>query len=149
MVRNPPYQELQRFSRRWVLLLLGATAIPLVLLGPLSIVGWAIWGTVAVFLLSIRLRTEVRDDGVYVKLWPIHWSFRHTPWTDIERSEPTDYNSVMRFGGWGLRMTPNEVAYNVGGGNGVLIERAAQRSVIIGSERADAFHKAIQTQIGE
>jgi hypothetical protein len=149
MVQHPPYQERQRFSRRWVLGLLGATAVPLVLLAPGSILGWVVWGTVALFLLSVRLRTEVRDDGVYVELWPIHWSFRHIPWPDIERCEPIEYNSVLRFGGWGLRVTPSEVAYTVGGSSGVLIERAGRRSVLVGSERADAFHEAIQTRIGQ
>jgi hypothetical protein len=76
MVSAPPYQELQRFSRRWLLAFLGATAILLVVLRPSSMLGWAIWGLVAAFLLSVRLRTEVRDDGVHVKLWPVHWLFR-------------------------------------------------------------------------
>jgi hypothetical protein len=143
MATAPPYQELQRFARQWILVLLGATAIPLAILAPGSVLGWAIWGGVAVFLLSVRLRTDVRADGVYVKFWPIHWSFRHIPWADIERYESIEYNSFLRFGGWGLRVTPGELAYNVGGHRGVEIERSSGRTVVIGSERPEAFVEAI------
>jgi hypothetical protein len=144
MVSEHSYLERQRFPRRWLLVVLGAVAIPL-LLGPFSLVGWAVWVVVAVLLLGVRLRTEVREDGVYVKLWPVHRSFRRIPWSDIERHEPVEYDSLRRFGGWGLRVRPGEVAYNVGGSRGVLIDRPDQRSVLIGSGRAEELAEAIGT----
>jgi hypothetical protein len=146
MNSTPPFQELQRFPRRWLLVGLGAIAIILLVLGPFSVVGWAVWGVVTVFLLGVRLRTEVRDDGLYVKLWPVHRSFRRIPWSDIERHEPIEYSSLRRFGGWGLRVRPGEVAYNVGGSQGVLIERPGGRSVVVGSGRAGELAEAIDTQ---
>jgi hypothetical protein len=77
MTASPSYRELQVFPRPWLLALLGAIALFLAVVAPLSILSWALRGVVAAFLSSLRLRTEVRDDGVFVKLRPIHRSFRH------------------------------------------------------------------------
>ena len=142
----PAYREDQRFSPWWLLVLLGSITLLLLALGSFAVPGWAIVGVIAVLLFSVRLRTEVREDGVYVKLWPIHRSFRRIPWADIERHGPIEYNSLLRFGGWGLRITPSTAAYNVGGNSGVTIERSGQRTIVIGSERPEELSEAITTQ---
>jgi hypothetical protein len=147
MTAEPSYLEVQRFPRLWVGGLLGAAGVFVALVAPFSILSWAILVVVGAFVFSITLRTEVRADGVYVKFWPIHRSFRHVPWTDIERLEAIEYNSLTRAGGWGLRMTANEVTYNVGGSEGVAIERDGKRDVLVGSSRAEELTAAIEAEL--
>jgi len=147
MVQNISFQEFQTFSDARVLVAIGITAVPLLLLGPFSVVGWLISGLVALLLLSVQLRTEVRADGICLRYWPLHRTFRHIPWSDIERCEAVEYDSLQRFGGWGLRVRPGEVAYNVGGRRGVRIRRSGQRSVLIGSESPDEFLAAVEEQV--
>jgi hypothetical protein len=146
MTSDPAYREVQRFPRVWLGVLFGAPALLIAIVAPFSVVSWAVLAVVAAFVFSITLRTEVRADGIYVKLWPIHQSFRHVPWGDVEHYESIEYNSLTRSGGWGLRMTASEVTYNVGGSEGVLIERAGKRSVLVGSARPDEFVAAIEAQ---
>ncbi|WP_435335844.1 hypothetical protein [Haloarchaeobius sp. TZWWS8] len=91
--------------------------------GPVSLVGLAIVGAIAAFLYSLRLRTEVRADGIHVQMWHLHRSFRHIPWADIESVESRRYRPIREFGGWGIRWTPSALAYNVHGNEGLWIRR--------------------------
>ncbi|MFC7137697.1 hypothetical protein ACFQRB_17005 [Halobaculum litoreum] len=115
--------------------------------GPLSWVGLLIVGAVAALVYSLRLQSEVREDGVYVKMWPIHRSFRRFPWAEIEHYEATSYGPLREFGGWGIRWAPGKIAYNVSGTEGVLIERTDGRTVLIGSQRASEFVRGIDQTV--
>jgi len=143
MGRKPTYREVQQFRQRWIWALLGASVLFVLVLGPFSWIGLAIVGVVAVFLYALRLETEVRADGIYLKMWPLHRSFRRIPWTEIERYEPRRYAPLREFGGWGIRWAPGSIAYNVSGNQGIWIERVNDRSVLVGSQRVEEFVTAI------
>jgi len=137
------YREVQRFRQRWLWALLGGIALFMLVLKPVSWFGLVIVGAVAAFLYSLRLETEVRADGIYLKMWPLHQSFRRIQWTEIDRYEPRQYNPLREFGGWGIRWVPGRVAYNVSGNQGVWIERTSNRSVLVGSQRVKDLTNAI------
>jgi len=137
------YREVQRFRQRWLWALLGGIALFMLVLKPVSWFGLVIIGAVAAFLYSLRLETEVRADGIYLKMWPLHQSFRRIQWTEIDRYEPRQYNPLREFGGWGIRWVPGRVAYNVSGNQGVWIERTSNRSVLVGSQRVKDLTNAI------
>lgn len=143
MDTDPAYREVQQFRQWWVWALLLGAALFTIVLGPFSIIGLTILGVVSVFLYSLRLETEVRDDGIYVKMWPLHRSFRHISWSEIERYEARQYSPLREFGGWGVRWKPGKIAYNVGGNQGVWIQRTTGRSVLVGSQRVEDFTRAI------
>ncbi|MFC7029281.1 hypothetical protein ACFQJ5_19330 [Halomicroarcula sp. GCM10025324] len=115
----------------------------MLLLGPISWGGLAVVGAVAGLVYSLRLHTEVRADGIYLKMWPLHWSFRRILWSEIERYEATQYKPLREFGGWGIRWAPGKVAYNVSGNRGVWIERTNGRDVLVGSQHPEEFVGAI------
>ena len=137
------YREVQRFRQWWLWTLLGGIALPMLLLGPVSWPGLAIIGAVAAFLYSLRLETEVRTDGIYLKMWPLHWSFRRISWSEIDQYELRTYRPLREFGGWGIRWVPGKLAYNVSGNQGVWIQRTNERSILIGSQRVEEVVTAI------
>ena len=143
MSTDPAYREVQRFRPWWLWALLGGIALLMLVLGPLSIVGLAILGGVAAFLYSLRLETEVRADGIYIKMWPLHQSFRRITWSEIERYELRTYKPLREFGGWGIRWVPGGIAYNVRGNRGVWMERTNDRSVLVGTQYGEDFIRAI------
>jgi len=144
------FREVQRLRRSRVWALLGAQAV-------LALAGcargrWsrretarrlAAVGAVALLLRSVRLYTEVRDDGVYVKFAPLHRSFRRIRFGDIEDVQATGY-SPLRYGGWGIRWRPSGIAYTVSGASGVRLARTTGDSVFVGSDRPDELLAAIQ-----
>ena len=146
METNVAFREVQRFRQRLLWGLLAGLALFVALLGPAAVGGLAILGAAAVFVYSIRLRAEVRDDGIYVEMWPIHRSPRRIPWDEIERYESRRYRPIREFGGWGIRWAPGRIAYTVSGDRGVWIERTNGRSVLVGSRRADEFVSAIEAE---
>ncbi|WP_440992080.1 DUF6141 family protein [Haloarchaeobius baliensis] len=143
MDREPTYREVQRFRQRWLWAPLSGIALLMLVLGPVSWIGLIIVGVIALFLYSLRLETEVRADGLYLRLWPLHRSFRRISWTEINRYESRQYDPLREFGGWGIRWVPGKIAYNVSGNQGVWIERANAQSVLVGTQHVGEFVKAI------
>lgn len=143
MNQAPTYREVQRFRQRWLWALLGGIALLMVVLGPVSWFGLFIVGAVAAFLYGLRLETEVRVDGIYLRMWPLHRSFRRISWSEVDRYEPRQYNPLREFGGWGIRWVPGRIAYNVRGNRGIWIERTNDRSILIGSQHVEEFVAAI------
>ncbi|QCJ47475.1 hypothetical protein [Haloprofundus sp. MHR1] len=137
------FREVQRFRQRWLWLLLGGGFAFSLLLGPVSILGFAVFAAVGLLLYNARLETEVRDDGVYVRFAPFHRSPRRIAWEEITSAEATAYSPIGEFGGWGVRWRPGAVAYSVSGSEAVRIERTDDRDVVVGSERAAEFAAAI------
>ncbi|TMT86993.1 hypothetical protein E2L06_10440 [Haloterrigena sp. H1] len=144
METDTAFREIQRFRQWWLWTLLGGVALLMLVLGPISWGGLIVIGAIAAFLYNLRLQTEVRADGIYFKMWPLHWSFRRIAWSEIERYEPRQYRPLREFGGWGIRWAPGKLAYNVSGNRGVWIDRANGRAVLIGSQRPEDFVRAIE-----
>jgi hypothetical protein len=143
MNQEPTYREVQRFRQRWLWILLGGIAFLMLVFGPVLWPGLVIIGAVATLVYGLRLETEVRADGIYLKMWPIHRSFRRIAWADIEWYESRTYSPLRDFGGWGIRWAPGKFAYNVHGNQGVWLERSKGRSVLVGSQRVEEFVAAI------
>ncbi|SEU11247.1 hypothetical protein SAMN04488694_1499 [Natrinema hispanicum] len=144
METDTAFREVQRFRQRWLWSLLGGISLLMLVLGPISWGGLIVIGATAALLYSLRLQTEVRADGIYIKMWPLHRSFRRITWSEIERYEPRQYRPLREFGGWGIRWAPGKLAYNVSGNRGVWIERTNGRAVLIGSKRPEDFVRAIK-----
>lgn len=144
------FRETQQYRQPWLWGLLAVRPV-------LVIVGWlrgnrsrgdvlrelASFLGVALLLGSTRLTTEVRDDGLYLKFEPFHRSFKRIPFSDLTDLQEAGYSPLGR-GGWGLRWSPNGVAYTVSGKTGVRFERVSGESVYIGSNRPDELVGAVQ-----
>ena len=99
------------------------------------IILWIIFGIAfpIVMLGWLRLITEVRDDGVYVRFVPFHLTPRVFLYKDITHYESLNYRPLRRFGGWGIRWNfSGEKAYSISGKQGVLMEVNGDK-VLIGS----------------
>jgi hypothetical protein len=114
------------------------------------IIYWVIFGIGLPALLFIsQLITEVRDDGIYIRFSPLHWTFRRIAFTEIKQCEVRTYHPFRDYGGWGIRVRCKGKAYNVNGNRGVQIELFNGDRLLIGSQRADEFWRAIQAEVGE
>jgi hypothetical protein len=105
--------------------------VALIVLG----VGW--------LMAAVQLVTEVRPDGLYVKFYPFHWSFKRIPLEDVEQFRALTYRPIREYGGWGLRYGKGGKAYNVKGDEGVRLDYRDGKHLLIGSQRAKEFEKAL------
>lgn len=94
----------------------------------------------------LRLVTEVRDEGVCVRLEPLHRSFRYIPVTQIEAITVEPYSATTYSGWhWGLRRTTSgNTVYRLRGNRGVELILTNGKHWFIGSQRPEEFQSAIE-----
>ena len=106
-------------------------------------------GTIWAFA-RMCLVTEVRADGLYIRFWPFHWSFRRIDLGDLFAVKAEEYSPLSEFGGWGLRwsFTGNGRAYSVSGNLCVRLRFVNDRYLVIGSARPEELAQAIAATRG-
>ncbi len=97
-----------------------------------------------VLLYSIRLVTEVRSDGLYLRFFPFHFSFLRFPDRWHQAYEAITYSPLGEYGGWGIRYGWNGKAYNVSGNQGIQLELNEGKRILIGTQSPLDFLSALQ-----
>lgn len=98
---------------------------------------------------AFRLDTIIKQDGIYVRFFPIHLTFRKYSWDNIERSFVKQYNPIMDYGGYGLRLGlfGKGRALNVSGNKGIQLVFTDGTRLLIGTNKPDEARQALQ-QLG-
>jgi len=101
---------------------------------------------ISVLILNFRLNSQIREDGIYFRFFPIHHSFRHYTWDQMEKSFVRKYNAIGEYGGWGLRfgIFGKGRAYNVSGNQGIQIVMTTGKRVLIGTKKPDEAKNALR-----
>lgn len=162
---NVIFREVQYFRQWWIRLLAVVTVAEVVVvmglvvllpamkqhhghIDPASLTSFAIATFVCLgimlLLLAAHLITEVRGDGLYIKFWPFHLSYRKIPLEDAQKIESVTYDPLGDYGGWGLRGGRAKRAYNVMGNRGVKLTYNDGHSTLIGSQEADELLDCIR-----
>jgi hypothetical protein len=97
-----------------------------------------------VFLASMRLVTQVRHDGIYLRFIPFHWRWVRIEPERIKGVQARTYNPLLEYGGWGIRYGARGKAYTISGNRGVELEFANGRTLLIGSQRAEELASVIR-----
>lgn len=101
-------------------------------------------------LLLFELVVEVREDGIYLRLSPLHRSFHRIPFADVETATATTYGPA-RYGGWHLglgRTVGGNSVYRLRGDQGVEVVLSDERRLFIGSQTAQELEAAIERAAG-
>ena len=155
MQQDALFSEKQRFTQPWLwLILLGMNGLILVGLVQQLVFGKPFGdkpipdiGLVFVLLLtvsftlwfrSLRLETQIREDGVYVRFYPFHRKTMFIPRSEIAEAYVRHYKPLREYGGWGLRGLDNNQALNVSGSQGIQIVTKKGHRLLIGTKKAAA-----------
>jgi uncharacterized membrane protein (DUF485 family) len=113
---------------------------------PLMVILWIIFGIgFPVFAWSVKLITEVRTDGLYVRFIPFHLRYKKFSLDGIDSYQSITYSPLGRFGGWGIRFNfKGEMAYNMSGKLGLEI-RYQSGVIVIGSKNPFELEKALDS----
>lgn len=112
-----------------------------------TIIFWVIFGIVfPVLMLGVlKLITEVRDDGLYIRFVPFHFQYKQYLFKDIRHYESITYSPLKRFGGWGIRFNlKGETTYNLNGKEGIEL-KLKYNKVVIGTQQPDKLKKAMDS----
>ncbi len=159
------FREVQYFRQIWIWLvilfiagLMWYTVISRLVGRPLGdepmpaamlIIFWLLFGIgLPLIAFYARLITEVRNDGVYFRYIPFHFSFRRILFSEIKNYTVRTYRPLWEYGGWGIRYNlRGGWAYNVSGNRGVQFELINGRRILLGSQQPEALAQAIAGQI--
>jgi len=101
---------------------------------------------VALLFITLKLETEVRTDGFYVRFFPVHLSYKKFPPQDIIQHYQRQYRPILEYGGWGIRYSFKAgKAYNVSGNQGVQLILKNNKRLLIGSKKPDQLAEAVQS----
>ena len=95
-----------------------------------------------------RLETQIKKDGIFVRFFPFHLTFRYYGWNIISKSFVRKYSPIGEFGGWGLRGLGKNRALNVSGNKGLQLEFTDNRKLLIGTNSPDEITE-ILNRIGQ
>lgn len=98
------------------------------------------------FLLSMKLRTMVDQEAIYVRLFPL--KSMTIPLWDVKSFWIRRYDWLRDYGGFGIRFNSEGWAYIMQGGIGVQIQRTDGRMVLIGSNDVDGLIQALRIATG-
>jgi len=160
------FRETQYFRQKWIVgviagitvLMWYAVIVQLLLKKPLGnnpapdfvlIIFWIVFGLIfPLFFLKLRLLTEVRDDGIYIKFVTINKDFIRIGFDEIDTCEIRKYRPIVEYGGWGVKYGSGGKAYNVSGNMGLQLKLKNGKSVLIGTQRPEEFKLAVESKIG-
>jgi len=87
------------------------------------------------FVMLISLKTQVRQNGIYVRFFPFHLKFRKFEFTSLKKSYVRKYKPILEYGGWGLRWGFNGTAYNISGTKGLQLQLSNDKLLLIGTQK--------------
>ena len=115
---------------------------------PGSWIGIGVFVLVGALLGFGRMTTEVKDDGIYVRWFPLT-KRHHFRFEEIRSVRARTYRPIWEYGGWGIRYSiRNGKAYNVSGDRGVQLVFRNGKKLLLGSQRADSLEAAIREAAG-
>ncbi len=144
---NPVYfKEVQYFRQLWLILVLSVSTLPAILLVAFVPDEEEIWVKIVVIsilvltmslIFIIRLETEITKDGIRYKFWPFHPKPRMIRYDDIQKIEVRKYEPLSEYGGWGIKGTSKNRAYNVSGNIGIQIELKSGKKLLLGTNKKE------------
>jgi len=161
---KPKFKEIQHLTQIWVWLIVLIVTILAwygfivqIILGKpfgtnpapdsMMVIIWLLFGIgLPFFISSTKLVTEVREDGIYFKLYPLQHSFKKILFEEIKTYKKRRYHPIREYGGWGLRFGRRGRAYNISGKKGIQFELVNGKRILIGTQRPDEFFQAVKTK---
>lgn len=143
------FKETQKFNQPWVwgvlIFVTGITAYNIAnqpinsmeILIPILIIG-----LVFVLVGSMQLKTRIDENGLSFSYFPLI-NTRKYRIKDIYNLELIEYNSIFKFGGWGIRYNFNMWAYNVRGKHGLVVH-LKDKKFLLGTQKPEEMKKAIE-----
>lgn len=115
----------------------------------LSIIAMAIPIAVTILFFILKLETEVRSDGLYLRFYPFHIRYKKFTADNLQQHYSRRYRPILEYGGWGIRcsFTGKGKAYNVSGNKGVQLVLTNGKKLLIGSQKPDELAAAIDTML--
>ena len=110
----------------------------------LAVIIWVLAGIILpVFMYFCKLSISVEKYGIKFRYFLLQIKYKEIKFEDILDYESIKYKPLREYGGWGIRMGKNGIAYTVKGNKGVLLKLKNGKQILLGSQRAEEFKKTL------
>jgi hypothetical protein len=92
------------------------------------------------------LDTLIKEDGIYVRFFPLHRTFRKYSPASLAKVYIREYGSLREYGGWGVcsGLSGNGRAYNVAGAEGIQLVFKDGSKLLIGTQMPAEAKQALR-----
>jgi len=105
------------------------------------------FGAVIALFLAMRLETIITKEGIRVKFFPFHRSFRYYKWDHISKAV-VGKTPVFTYKNMGIHYSMNStLSYNIMASKGLRIDLTTGRKLFIGTKKAEEL-EAVLYRIG-
>ncbi|MDJ1469741.1 hypothetical protein [Xanthocytophaga flava] len=101
-----------------------------------------------ILFLILRLETQIKSDGIYVRFFPFHLQFKHYTWNSLSKLFVRSYSPIGEYGGWGIRGIRKNRAFNISGNEGLQLEFLDHKKLLIGTMKSELIVDVL-TQVGQ
>lgn len=101
-------------------------------------------GGIILLIYKMRLKVEIKSDGFWFSFPPLAGKRRCIKKEEIAGFEVHTYHPVSEYGGWGIRGSRKNKAYNISGNVGVQLVLKNGRKVLFGTQESQAIEYAMK-----
>ena len=160
------FTEHQKFNQPWLWILIGGVTIFMVYIifkqlvegipvgnnpapDVVLVITLLLMGGILALFASLKLTTEIGQEGVAYRYSPIHRNIHVIPWSDIAAAEVVTYKPIGDYLGWGIRWgRPGKGrAYTVRGNKGLQLELINGKRILIGTQQAEELREALEKTV--
>jgi hypothetical protein len=101
----------------------------------------------AAIFTSIRMITQFRKDGIYIRYPPFQPRFVYFAWSEIKQIQIRKYNALAEYNGWGIKTGLSGKSYTTGGDTGIQLELNNGTLVLIGTNQPNDVEKVLASRL--
>lgn len=94
---------------------------------------------------SIKLETKITEQGVCVRLFPLGFSFKFYPFSNMAACYVRKYHPVREYGGWGYKGRPGNRALSIWGDRGLQMEFPNGNKLLVGTRRPQEIMEILKS----
>ena len=156
------FEESQKFIQTWVMivLLVGLIAPLLAIANQWNektdksftsnldlIVSLIIIASIVLFIISVKLKTRIDNEGIKYQFFPLHSKLNTINWNEINKVYIRKYNPISEYGGWGFKggffFRRKGTAFNISGNIGIQLELKNGKKLLIGTKQKEKVEQVL------
>jgi len=94
----------------------------------------------------MKLETLIKEDGIYVRFFPFHKTYKYFPWAELNKCYVRKYSAVAEYGGWGMKGWGNNKSLSVSGAQGIQLETKEGKKLLIGTHDSEEVTRVLLQQ---
>jgi len=109
----------------------------------------AIFAALFLLIRVFKLKTKIRNEGIYYRFVPLHFKDKLINPDDINTFEVRKYKPIMEYGGWGVKSRGKKYgkAVNISGNMGLQLYLKNGSKLLIGTQKPSAIQKAMEAMM--